>query len=95
MTDTDFKFIYFDKLSPIPSNDFYNLHCEINSYEFQKNVQIIESKYRKNKQKNNNKYNKKKIIKSIIHLQNHINIFYKDIQDFQQFINYKLNYQFI
>ena len=88
MTDTDFKFICFDNLSTMPSNEFYNLHYEINSYEFLKNVDEIESRYRINIQK-------KKIINTMIHLQNYINIFYNDIQDIRQFINCNLNYQYI
>ena len=46
-TNTDFKFICFDNLSPLPPNEFYDLHNEFyNNNEFYINIYNFEYRYK-------------------------------------------------
>jgi len=96
----NFNFFTFKKLSELENNEFYNLQYEINNKEYIKEVNKFNKKYiiKKNNKKRIIKNNKKRIIKksrllnSLIHVDNSINIFYNDIIDFKDFINCNLNY---
>tara|TARA_Y100000389_G_scaffold183667_1_gene201390 strand:+ start:97 stop:378 length:282 start_codon:yes stop_codon:yes gene_type:complete len=88
---TNFQFICFDNLSLLLPNEFENLECEINNsnyYKYLHNFEIIH-RYNQNQKKKifySNLYN------SFINLENKLNIFYNDINEFKIYINKNLYY---
>jgi len=89
----NFNFITFKNLSELENNEFYNLECEINNKEYIKEVYKFNKKYI-NKKNKRQKIIKSRLLNSLIEIDNSINIFYNEIIDFKNFINFNLECKF-
>tara|TARA_Y100000389_G_scaffold182228_1_gene198675 strand:+ start:97 stop:369 length:273 start_codon:yes stop_codon:yes gene_type:complete len=85
---TNFEFICFDNLSLLKPSDFECLEYEINNSEY---LNYFENIYIYNQNKRE-KYFYSNILNSFINLENKLNIFYNDINDFKNCINKSLYY---